>query len=159
MLFTSHNTIAYIMSFQILSSSFLRKSGVSWIYEGACDTRPLACKSKYALMFSVMELHPLTIGLPGGKLRPSQWRLLFRIWIPTVFKIIAVTVKVFLTITKMKNWNVSTNKFIFETWKMSKSEMRKLCFSWYFENVKIFVFEKENNTVSLTLSDAGFTET
>ena len=70
---------------------------------GACYTRPLACKSKYTLMFSVMELHPLTIVLLGGKLRPSQWRLLFRIWIPTVFKIIAVTVKVFLTITKMKN--------------------------------------------------------
>ena len=49
----------------LMSSSFLRKSGVSWIYEGASETRGLMWWSTKREMFSVGEPFPERMGRPG----------------------------------------------------------------------------------------------
>ena len=48
-------------------SRCLRRSGVSCKYAGISGTRCFEWWSTNWLIFSVMELHPLTIGLPGGR--------------------------------------------------------------------------------------------
>ena len=48
-----------------ISSSFRRKSGVSWMYDGTLGTRGLRKLSMNKEMRSVGELLPETMGLPG----------------------------------------------------------------------------------------------
>ena len=48
-------------------SSSLSKCGVSCKYDGILGTKSLVWWSTKRLMFSVMEPHPLMIGLAGGR--------------------------------------------------------------------------------------------